>query len=84
MLWIYLTVRLCIYLRYNSSYHFELEGLPVAVIIERFKERISRLYEQGANIKRIGQYVLKWVQWTCAGIHQLHKFNILAAPEIIK
>ena len=52
--------------------------------IERFKERIARLYEQGANINRIGQYVLKWVQWTCAGIHELHKINILATPEIIK
>jgi len=68
-----------------SRYHFELEGLSVAVkIIERFKERIARLYEQGADINRIGQYVLKWVQWTCAGIHELHKINILAAPEIIK
>jgi hypothetical protein len=55
------------------GYHFEREGLSVAVItIERFKERITRLYEQGANINRIGQYVLKWVQWTCAGIHELH------------
>ncbi len=59
--------------------------LLVAVkTIERFKERIARLYEQGANINRIGKYVLKWVQWTCEEIHQLHKINILAALEIIK
>ena len=65
--------------------HFEREGLSVTVItIERFKERITRLYEQGANINRIGQYVLKWVQWTCAGIYESHKINILATPEIIK
>jgi hypothetical protein len=64
----------------DSRYHFEFEELSVAVkTIERFKERISRLYEQGADIHRIGQYVLKWVQWTCAGIHGLHKINILAA-----
>ena len=71
----------------DSRYHFELEGLSVAVkTIERFKERIARLYEQGANINRIGQYVLKWVQWTYARIYELHKIsiNILAAPEIIK
>jgi hypothetical protein len=67
------------------SYHLEREGLSGAVIsIERFKERIARLYEQGANINRIGQYVLKWVQWTCAGLHELHKVNIPATPEMIK
>ena len=67
------------------GYHFEPEGLSVAVItIERFKERIARLYEQGANINRIGQYVLKWVQWTRSGIRELHKTNILATPEIIQ
>jgi RNA-directed DNA polymerase len=53
------------------GYHFELEGLSVAgKTIERFKERISRLYEQGADINRIGQYVLKWLQWTRTGIHE--------------
>ena len=66
-------------------YHFELDRISVAVkTIERFKERIARLYEQGANINRIGQYVLKWAQWTCAGIQRLHKVNILATPEIIQ
>ena len=67
------------------GYHFEPEGLSVAVItIERFKERITRLYEQGADIHRIGQYVLKWLQWTRSGIHDLHKVNILATPEMVK
>jgi len=60
------------------GYHFEREGLSVAVI------KFTRLYEQGANINRIGQFVLKRVQWTCAGIHELHKINILASPEIIQ
>jgi len=67
------------------GYHFEREGLSVAVItIERFKERIARLYEQGADIHRIGQYVLKWLQWSRSGIHELHNINILAVPKIIK
>jgi len=53
------------------GYHFEPEGLSVAgKTIERFIERISRLYEQGADINRIGQYVLKWLQWTRTGIHE--------------
>jgi len=35
--------------------------------IENFIERIARLYEQGADYIRIGQYTLKWVQWVRAG-----------------
>jgi hypothetical protein len=58
------------------GYHFEPEGLSVAdQTIERFKERIARLYEQGADINRIGQYVLKWLQWSRAGIPELLKIN---------
>ena len=49
------------------GYHFEPEGLSVAgKTIERFKERIARLYEQGADINRIGQYVLNWLRWVQA------------------
>jgi len=63
------------------GYHFESEGLSVAgKTIERFKERIARLYEQGADINRIGQYVLKWLQWTHAGIHESLK-NQPLRPE---
>jgi hypothetical protein len=35
--------------------------------IKRFANRIVRLYEQGADSVRIGQYVLKWQQWVSAG-----------------
>jgi hypothetical protein len=31
--------------------------------IKLFKQRISRLYEQGADINRIRDYVKKWLQW---------------------
>jgi hypothetical protein len=70
---------------YISVYRFIAVALPVAVVCtpERFKERIAQLYKQGADINCIGQYVLKWVQWTCAGINELHANNILATPEII-
>jgi hypothetical protein len=47
-------------------------------------EHIFRLYEQGADINRIGQYVLKWLQWTRAGIHELLKDQPLKPPEITK
>ena len=36
--------------------------------IERFLERIARLYEQGADSVRIGQYVSKWLQWVRARV----------------
>ena len=63
------------------GYHFELERLSVAdKTIEQFKERIFRLYEQGADINRIGQYVLKWLQWTRTGIHESLK-NQPLQPE---
>ena len=51
------------------GYHFEPEGLSVAgKTIERFKERIARLYEQGADSVRIGQYVRKWGRL----VHSIH------------
>jgi len=28
-----------------------------------FQERVGRLYEQGASVVRIGQYVRRWKQW---------------------
>lgn len=49
------------------GYHFEPERLSIAgKTIERFKERIARLYEQGTDINRIGQYVLNWLRWVQA------------------
>jgi hypothetical protein len=35
---------------------------------------IARLYEQGADINRIGQYVRKWYKWLFSGLaHFLKK-----------
>jgi hypothetical protein len=51
--------------------------------IKNFVERIARLYEQGADINRIGQYVLKWLQWSRAGIPELLKINP-CGPELTK
>jgi len=30
---------------------------------ERFAERVTRLYEQGAGLERIGEYVQHWLKW---------------------
>ncbi len=50
------------------GYHFGPNGLSVAVkTIERSMGRIIRLYEQGADRVRIGQYVTRWVGWVEAG-----------------
>ncbi|MCP4254013.1 MAG: hypothetical protein GY775_11505 [Candidatus Scalindua sp.] len=35
---------------------------------ERFTERISRLYEQGADYLRIGVYVKHWLKWVKTGL----------------
>jgi len=32
-----------------------------------FTKHIDQLYEQGADLSRIGQYVKKWVQWMKSG-----------------
>ena len=46
------------------GYHFKPDELTVAdKTIERFVERIARLYEQGADSVRIGQYVRRWHGW---------------------
>ena len=36
--------------------------------LERFRERVTRLYEQGAPSQRIGNYVRRWLQWVRAGL----------------
>jgi len=44
----------------------EIGASPGAV--KRFAERAARLYEQGADDIRIGQYVLRWSCWLSAGL----------------
>jgi len=40
--------------------------------ISNMKECIARLYEQGACAARIGQYILRWVQWLLGGLSDCH------------
>ncbi len=35
---------------------------------KRFVESINRLYEQGADVSRIGQYVRRWMVWVRSGL----------------
>jgi hypothetical protein len=33
-----------------------------------FLERKTQLYGQGADVRRVGQYVRKWLRWVRAGV----------------
>ena len=51
------------------GYSFEPKGLSIAPkTLANFLDRITRLYEQGADGKRIGQYVRNWWRWVRAGV----------------
>jgi RNA-directed DNA polymerase len=50
------------------GYRFEADGLRLAAQTkQRFVERATRLYEQGAAPSRIGVYVRHWLTWVRAG-----------------
>jgi hypothetical protein len=48
--------------------------------VKRCAERIVRLYEQGADLVRIGEYVLRWVRWLKAGIDRLDTVMAVFPP----
>ena len=51
------------------GYSFEPKGLSIAPkTLANFLERITQLYEQGATVRRIGQYVRNWWRWVRAGV----------------
>lgn len=39
--------------------------------LERFVERMTRLYEQGAGTVRIGEYARRWWKWVRAGLRYM-------------
>ena len=50
------------------EYRFVAEGLRLAAQTkQRFVERATRLYEQGATASRIGDYVRHWLTWVRSG-----------------
>ena len=56
------------------GYSFSLLGLGIASkTTDRFLERITRLYEQGAEISCIGKYVRHWWRWAHSGIPAVEK-----------
>ena len=54
---------------YRLGYSFEPKGLSIAPkTLANFLERKTQLYEQGADVGRIGQYVRCWWTWAVRGI----------------
>ena len=54
------------------GYWFTTEGLGIASkTVERFAERVSQLYEQGAGENRIAEYVRRWGRWVRSGVDWL-------------
>jgi hypothetical protein len=50
------------------GYWFTPERLGIASkSVERFTERVSQLYEQGAGENRIEEYVRRWWRWVRSG-----------------
>jgi len=46
------------------GYSFEPKGLSITPkTLANFLERKTQLYEQGADVRRIGKYVRNWWQW---------------------
>ena len=44
--------------------------------LANFLERIAQLYEQGADVRRIRQYVRNWLRWVRAGV-EINVMNYL-------
>ena len=73
------------------GYSFEPKGLSIAPkTLANFLERKTQLYEQGADVRRIGKYVRNWWRWVRAGvqisqvsIYSLHLSLIPAVFTII-
>ncbi len=54
------------------GYLFTPAGLEVAPsAVERCVERVSRLYERGADLVRIGAYVRCWHHWERSGLREM-------------
>ncbi len=54
------------------GYWFSPSGLEVAhKTVVRFLEKVSRLYEHGASVGRVGEYLRRWWGWVWSGVEGL-------------
>ena len=49
------------------------------MILASFLERMTMLYEQGADYRRIGQYVRNWWRWVNTGV-EISVMNVFLLP----
>ena len=54
----------------RMGYSSQSKGQVVPKTLANFLDRVTQLYEQGATVRRIGQYVRNWYRWVRAGIAQ--------------
>nr|WP_199066038.1 reverse transcriptase/maturase family protein [Chromobacterium sp. ASV5] len=60
------------------GYHHTDKDITVAAkTLQRNREQITRLYEQGADNLRVGEYLRRWLRWCESGIEQLGECRAL-------
>ena len=61
------------------GYEFTRDGLVgiARPTRQKFNERVRQLYEQGASVARIGEYVRRWLIWVTSGLTRLG-FDVFA------
>ena len=63
------------------GYSFEPRGLSLAPkTLANFLERMTQLYEQGATVKRIGQYVRNLWRWVNTGV-EINVMNVFSVAH---
>ncbi len=64
------------------GYWFSPQGLGVAKkTVDRMLEKVSRLYEQGANQVRIEAYLRRWWQWVRTGVNNYYlPLSVVPSP----
>ena len=64
------------------GYSFEPKGLSIAPkTLANFLERKTQLYEQGADVRRIGQYVRNWWRGRGLGLELFYLPRLLLGPR---
>ena len=65
----------------SVGYSFEPKGLSIAPkTLANFLDRITQLYEQGADVRRIGQYVRNWLRLLRVGM-EIRWMNIFTVSH---
>ena len=60
------------------------KGLSIAPkTLANFLERKTQLYEQGADVRRIGKYVRNWWRWVRAGVDKTMIISNLVKPNTV-